>query len=270
MTADGTAPVSDTEATPVSDSERAGVRSTNLAGDLGERTLPAADAMPGPHPMRTEKLDIFYSKHHAVEGIDLTFPRNTVTALIGPSGCGKSTYIRALNRMHELIPGATVQGKVWLRDTDIYSGEADPVAVRRAVGMVFQRPNPFPTKSIADNIRSGPKFNRLKLSRDEKDHLVEKTLRGAGLWDEVKNRLDRRPVRRPAAAPVHRPGARGGARGAPHGRALLGARPAVDAADRGPDPGAQGAAHDRDRDPQHAAGRPRVGLHRVLHHRERG
>mgnify|MGYP001157742676 FL=1 len=200
MSADGTAPSSTdrpTEAAPQVTAEEMDRKAqqaerTELAGDIGVAgALPEAHTMPGPHPMRTEDLNVFYGKHHAVEGISLTFPRNTVTALIGPSGCGKSTFIRCLNRMHELIPGATVDGNVFLRDTDIYGPEADPVAVRRAVGMVFQRPNPFPTKSIADNIRSGPRFNRLRMSKDERDHLVERTLRGAGLWDEVKNRLDR-------------------------------------------------------------------------------
>src|SRR5207342_983439 len=98
-------------------------------------------------PMETRKLDAFFSKHHAVQGIDLVFPNNSVTAIIGPSGCGKSTYLRCLNRMHELVPGARAAGEALLRGLDIYVGSADPVAIRRSVGMVFQRPNPFPTKS---------------------------------------------------------------------------------------------------------------------------
>ena len=112
-----------------------------------------------------------------------------MTALIGPSGCGKSTLIRTLNRMHELVPDAYARGEVRLRGQDIYGRGADPVAIRRAIGMVFQRPNPFPTKSIADNIWSGPRFIRMKLRRSGRDELLERTLRGAGLWDEVKNRL---------------------------------------------------------------------------------
>ncbi len=142
-----------------------------------------------PVPMRTDDLSAFFGAHKAIEDVTLEFPRHTVTALIGPSGCGKSTYIRCLNRMHEMVPSARTEGSVYLRDIDIYGREADPVAVRRAVGMVFQRPNPFPTKSIADNILAGPKFLRMKVSRGERDDLVERTLRGAGLWDEVKNRL---------------------------------------------------------------------------------
>ena len=142
------------------------------------------------HPMEVRGLSAFFGKHHVLEDINLEFPRNTVTALIGPSGCGKSTFIRCLNRMHELIPGARVEGDVRLHDQDIYGNDADAVAVRRAVGMVFQRPNPFPTKSVADNILAGPRFTRLKGSREDRRALVERTLRDAGLWDEVKNRLD--------------------------------------------------------------------------------
>ena len=114
-----------------------------------------------------------------------------MTALIGPSGCGKSTFLRSLNRMHELVPNAYNTGEAILHGTNIFERGADPVSIRRAIGMVFQRPNPFPTKSIADNIMAGPKFNRIKLStvRTAAD-LVERTLRGAGLWNEVKNRLN--------------------------------------------------------------------------------
>ncbi len=155
-----------------------------------EVATPAASASTGPLPMYTRDLSAYFGSHKAVEDITLDFPRNTVTALIGPSGCGKSTYIRCLNRMHELVPNARCTGSVMLRDIDIYGRDADPVAVRRAVGMVFQRPNPFPTKSIRDNILAGPKFTGTKLNRSDKDDLVEETLRGAGLWDEVKNRLN--------------------------------------------------------------------------------
>lgn len=175
---------------------------TAAAADDRAATLSAPQGVPlraapahgpeatGPPPMEVRALFAFFGKHHVLEDINLQFPKNTVTALIGPSGCGKSTFIRCLNRMHELIPGARVEGDVLLHDQDIYGNDADPVAVRRAVGMVFQRPNPFPTKSIADNILAGPRFTRLKGSRDDRVALVERTLRGAGLWDEVKNRLD--------------------------------------------------------------------------------
>jgi phosphate transport system ATP-binding protein len=140
--------------------------------------------------MSTRGLSAWFGKHLVLDGVDLTFPERTVTALIGPSGCGKSTYIRTLNRMHELVPIARVGGEVLLRGADIYGKGADPVAVRRAIGMVFQKPNPFPTKSIADNIWAGPRFIRMSMRRAQREELLERTLRGAGLWDEVKNRLN--------------------------------------------------------------------------------
>jgi phosphate transport system ATP-binding protein len=143
----------------------------------------------GPPVMETDNLSVWFGTHQVLDGIDLAFPERSVTALIGPSGCGKSTLIRCLNRMHELVPGARVRGGVRLRGRELYSADADPVAIRRAVGMVFQRPNPFPTKSIAENVLSGPRFNRIKLSRGGRGELVEQALEGAGLWHEVKNRL---------------------------------------------------------------------------------
>jgi phosphate transport system ATP-binding protein len=134
-------------------------------------------------------LSAYFGRHHAIEDVHLAFPEGSVTAIIGPSGCGKSTYIRALNRMHELVPSARVTGRVLLRGQDVYGREADAVAIRRAVGMVFQRPNPFPTKTIADNVLAGPRYLRMRLRRSQREELLEGTLRGAGLWDEVKNRL---------------------------------------------------------------------------------
>lgn len=143
-------------------------------------------------PMYTRDLCAYFGSHKAVEDITLDFPRNTVTALIGPSGCGKSTYIRCLNRMHELVPNARCTGSVFLRETDIYSRDADPVAVRRAVGMVFQRPNPFPTMSIYENTAAGLKLEKKRgVRKSEMDDIVEQALRGANLWEEVKDRLDR-------------------------------------------------------------------------------
>ena len=144
----------------------------------------------GPAVMQAEHLDVWFGSRQVLEGIDLAFPERSVTALIGPSGCGKSTFLRCLNRMHELVPGARVRGSVRLRERELYASDANPIAIRRAIGMVFQRPNPFPTKSIADNILSGPRFNRIKLSRSQRDELVEKALHDAGLWNEVKDRLD--------------------------------------------------------------------------------
>mgnify|MGYP005857254337 CR=1 FL=1 len=140
-------------------------------------------------PLRSRDLSAFFGKHQVLEKITLAFPRNSITALIGPSGCGKSTYIRCLNRMHELVPGARVEGSVLLGEREVYARDTDPVAVRRSIGMVFQKPNPFPTKSIAANILAGPMFNRTRAGRGERDELVERTLRAAGLWDEVKSRL---------------------------------------------------------------------------------
>ena len=152
-------------------------------------SAPPPSAPSAPPPLRTRGLGAFFGSHKAIEDIDLDFEDNTVTALIGPSGCGKSTYIRTLNRMHENVPNARIEGDVELHGESIYGRAADPVAIRRAIGMVFQRPNPFPTKSIADNVLAGPKFNRIRLSRRERQDLVERVLRAAGLWNEVKNRL---------------------------------------------------------------------------------
>lgn len=135
-----------------------------------------------------ENLDIFYGSFKAVEGVSLTVEPRSVTAFIGPSGCGKSTVLRTLNRMHEVIPGAHVKGKVMLDDQDLYGAGVDPVAVRRIVGMVFQRPNPFPTMSIYDNVAAGLRLNGVK-NKGRLDAIVEESLKGANLWTEVKDRL---------------------------------------------------------------------------------
>jgi phosphate transport system ATP-binding protein len=136
-------------------------------------------------------LDIFYGNFKAVEAVNLTIEPRSVTALIGPSGCGKSTFLRSLNRMHEVIPGARVEGKVVIDGRDLYGSDVDPVNVRRQIGMVFQRPNPFPTMSIYDNVAAGIRLNSSKMRKPELDDLVEKSLRGANLWTEVKDRLAR-------------------------------------------------------------------------------
>jgi phosphate transport system ATP-binding protein len=133
-------------------------------------------------------LNVYYGSFKAVEGVTMTVEPRSVTAFIGPSGCGKSTFLRTLNRMHEVIPGGRVEGKVMLDDQDLYAPGVDPVAVRRTVGMVFQRPNPFPTMSIYDNVAAGLKLNGVK-GRKRLDEVVEKSLRGANLWTEVKDRL---------------------------------------------------------------------------------
>ena len=137
-------------------------------------------------------VDIYYSDFLAVEGASMPIEPRAVTAFIGPSGCGKSTVLRTLNRMHEVIPGAHVEGQVLLDGVDIYAPNVDPVNVRRMVGMVFQRPNPFPTMSIYDNVIAGLKLEKgRKLKRSETDDVVERSLRGANLWNEVKDRLKR-------------------------------------------------------------------------------
>jgi phosphate transport system ATP-binding protein len=136
-------------------------------------------------------LNIYYGDFLAVEDVSMTIPAKSVTALIGPSGCGKSTFLRSLNRMHEVIPGARVEGKVVIDGQDLYAAEVDPVQVRRQIGMVFQRPNPFPTMSIYDNVIAGQKLNAKKMKKSEADDIVEKSLRGANLWEEVKQRLNR-------------------------------------------------------------------------------
>ena len=136
-------------------------------------------------------LNVYYGDFLAVEGVSLEIEPRSVTALIGPSGCGKSTFIRTLNRMHEVIPGASVKGQVLLDGDDLYGPGVDPVNVRRQVGMVFQRPNPFPTMSIRENVLAGVKLNNRRISKSDADDLTERSLRGANLWDEVKDRLDR-------------------------------------------------------------------------------
>jgi phosphate transport system ATP-binding protein len=135
-------------------------------------------------------LNLYYGKFHAVDRVTLSVPPRNVTAFIGPSGCGKSTVLRSLNRMHEVIPGARAEGEVLLDGEDIYGSTVDPVSVRRTIGMVFQRPNPFPTMSIRDNVVAGLKLAGTK-DRKKLDEVAERALRGANLWAEVKDRLNR-------------------------------------------------------------------------------
>jgi phosphate transport system ATP-binding protein len=135
-------------------------------------------------------LDAYYGSHKAIEGITMTIEPRSVTAFIGPSGCGKSTFLRTLNRMHEVIPGARVEGKIMLEDQDLYGTDVDPVSVRRTVGMVFQRPNPFPTMSIFDNVAAGLRLSG-RVSKSETEGVVESSLKDANLWNEVKDRLNK-------------------------------------------------------------------------------
>ena len=138
--------------------------------------------------VQMKDVEIYYGKFHAVQGVNLSVPPRAVTAFIGPSGCGKSTVLRTINRMHEVIPGARVEGRVELDGDDIYRPGVDPVEVRRAVGMVFQRPNPFPTMSIRDNVVAGLKLQGMK-NKSQLEEVTEQSLRAANLWKEVKDRL---------------------------------------------------------------------------------
>jgi len=135
-------------------------------------------------------LNVYYGSFHAVEDVTMTVEPRTVTALIGPSGCGKSTVLRTINRMHEVIPGAHVQGSIELDGTNLYGQGVDPVAVRRLIGMVFQRPNPFPSMSIFDNVASGLRLNGVR-NKKVLSEAVERSLQQANLWTEVKDRLGR-------------------------------------------------------------------------------
>ena len=137
----------------------------------------------------TSDLNLYYGNNHALKNINLDIYENPITAFIGPSGCGKSTYLKTLNRMNDLVPNVTINGKVWIDGEDIYDPKVDTTLLRKKVGMVFQQPNPFPM-SIYDNIAYGPRIHGIK-GKAELDAIVEKSLRGAALWDEVKDRLKR-------------------------------------------------------------------------------
>ncbi|HVY78453.1 MAG TPA: phosphate ABC transporter ATP-binding protein PstB [Solirubrobacterales bacterium] len=163
-------PIADTQTAP---------EAAPAAGERRAKTLEARD------------VNLFYGDFHAVEKVTMTVEPNKVTALIGSSGCGKTTFLRSLNRMHELNQGARVEGSIQLDGQDIYGRGVDPVQVRRLVGMVFQQPNPFPTMSVYDNVAAGLNLNAGRVKKSEKDEVVERSLRGAHLWNEVKDRLDR-------------------------------------------------------------------------------
>ena len=156
-----------------------------------ESTIPASSgpaAGAGPS-LSTENLSALYAKRRAIEAVNLTFPPNQITALIGPSGCGKTTLLRCLNRIHEASAGATVEGKVILDGRNIYDPETSPVAVRRRIGMVFQRANPFPTMTILDDVVSGLRYSAGVTAKNELAERAEQVLRLAALWDEVKDKL---------------------------------------------------------------------------------
>ncbi|MET0523244.1 MAG: phosphate ABC transporter ATP-binding protein [Nocardioides sp.] len=151
-------------------------------------TLPAV--LPKkPAALVAEGLSAWFGEHQVLADVDLAMAAGEVTALIGPSGCGKSTFLRILNRMHELIPGASLAGQVLLDGEDIYDLSRRPIESRRRIGMVFQKANPFPTMSVYDNVLAGLKLTGRSIRKSESDALVERSLRSAGLWEEVKNRL---------------------------------------------------------------------------------
>jgi phosphate transport system ATP-binding protein len=145
----------------------------------------------GAKTIEAKSVSLYYGDFQAVEDVSMRIEPNKVTALIGSSGCGKTTFLRALNRMHELTPGATVKGEISLDGEDVYGPAVDPVQVRRLVGMVFQSPNPFPTMSVYENVAAGLSLNASRMKKSEKDAVVERSLRGANLWEEVKDRLDK-------------------------------------------------------------------------------
>ena len=142
----------------------------------------------GTTEMEARNVSVWFGKRKVLEDVNMAFPKNSVTALIGPSGCGKSTFIRTLNRLHELIPGAALAGEVLYEGNDIYAQNVDPVHIRLSIGMVFQKPNPFPSMTIRGNVLSGLKLSGMK--RSDHDDIVEQTLTSAGLWKEVKDRLN--------------------------------------------------------------------------------
>ena len=164
---------------------------TTVAADSANKNVPpaAAEAEPAAVKMVSRDVDVFYGDKQALKGVSLDINANQVVALIGPSGCGKSTYLRCLNRMNDVIDGCRVEGRITLDGNDIYDPKLDVVQLRARVGMVFQKPNPFP-KSIYDNIAYGPRIHGLADGRGQLDQVVETSLRKAGLWEEVKDRMD--------------------------------------------------------------------------------
>jgi phosphate transport system ATP-binding protein len=159
------------------------------APETAPRPAEAAPSEAAGHGVTLRDVHAYYGDTHAVKGVSIDYEANTVTAMIGPSGCGKSTLVRCVNRMHEEIPGARAEGEITLGGADVYGSDVDVVAVRRVIGMVFQKPNPFPTMSVFDNVAAGLKLTGTR-GVDLKER-VEKSLIGAGLWDEVKDRLNK-------------------------------------------------------------------------------
>jgi phosphate transport system ATP-binding protein len=169
------------------ETEAASVELTESRSGVGQNHAFAPRAA----TMQTREVNLYYGDFQAVQNVNMKIEPHKVTALIGSSGCGKTTFLRSLNRMHELTTGARVEGEITLDGQDIYANGIDPVKVRRMVGMVFQSPNPFPTMSIYENVAAGLSLNSGRVKKSEKDEVVERSLRGAHLWDEVKDRLDK-------------------------------------------------------------------------------
>lgn len=140
--------------------------------------------------IRSENFNAYFGTNHVVKNVNMEIPKNQVVSVMGPSGCGKTTFLRGINRMHELIPGGTTKGKMFLHNEDVY--ELNPILVRLKIGMVFQRPNPFPNLSIYDNVIAGYKLNGIKLSKKDKDQIVESSLSKSALWNEVKDTLHKK------------------------------------------------------------------------------
>jgi phosphate transport system ATP-binding protein len=165
-------------------------RQTESARPSIDPPRPDARAAAGvPSVIELEGVDAFYGSRRVVRDVSVLIPQNAITAIIGPSGSGKSTLLRCINRMHEVIPGARATGRIAYRGIDLYGSDIDPAAVRRAIGMVFQQPNPFPTMSIRDNVAAPARFNGLVRGKSAEHELVERCLRQAALWDEVKDKL---------------------------------------------------------------------------------
>jgi phosphate transport system ATP-binding protein len=162
-----------------------------MVRDAGHAAVAPAVAEATAPAVRVDRLSAWYGRTHVLGEISLDIPSGVVTAIIGPSGCGKSTLLRCLDRMHEITPGARASGRVRVGGVDVYAPGADPVAIRAMIGMVFQKPNPFPTMSVYDNVAAGPRLRGWGLSRFRLDDLVERSLRRAALWDEVKDKLGR-------------------------------------------------------------------------------
>ena len=222
--------------------------------DAGEEASDRA-AEPNRTIVEARSIDVWYDDDRALRDVSMEVPEEKVTAMIGPSGCGKSTFLRCINRMNDLVDAARVEGELLLGSKNVYDTDVDPIALRRRVGIVFQKPNPFP-ESIYDNVAYG-----LEIQDVEGDHdaIVERSLKRAALWEEVEGRLDESGLELsggPTTTPLYRPGDRNRPRGTAHGRTRKRARSDRDLEDRGPHRRPRGGVYGRDRHPQHATGRP--------------